>query len=321
MQKIELRDVASDSRLVVDPEHGFNALEFITVVKGTAYNLLYKEGAPILFPYANRILLNDYGEIEWYDSSGTLWKSQLLRDELVNAGYVRVNDFKKSVMHGFAQYLPFTVTGSGENFVTGLIKFSDFPILPPFYCGLEFEVTHRLERNNWSTTAVAKNTNDHEIPIAYCVHYWFNAVISGHVKRENCVVTLPAGKRWEAENKFPTGTLFDVSERFDFREGRKIGRDEFYDDVFLRSENGKSYQVAIQIPEEKVKIVVSAPSVFRNIVFYVPESKPETICIEPQTSSVDMFNMEQRGIDGANVITLSPAEERVFETNVGLVTS
>ena len=130
---------------------------------------------------------------------------------------------------------------------------------------------------------------------------------------------MPADKHWEAENKFPTGKLIDVSGRFDFRNGRRIGKNEFYDDVFLRSANGKGYQALIEIPEERVKIVVGAGSNFRNIVFYVPEHRPETICIEPQTSSVDMFNMEKKKIDGANVITLSPAKERVFETSVSLI--
>jgi galactose mutarotase-like enzyme len=311
-----IRDPKTKSTLEVDVKEGFNTTAFYIHKDNRTYNVLYKEGAPILFPFANRLLLDKNGRFSWTDSNNKTWNPQVLNKELVENNLVTDNNFEKSVRHGFAKHLPFEITNQRENSVTGILKFSKHPLLPEFYSGLNLEITHTIENTTWTTEAKVINTATHEIPISYCIHYWFNIQLTPEVKRENCVVTLQAQKRWEAKNNFPTGKLIPVTGNYDFTAPRKLGPESYYDDVFLRTKEESAFKAQITIPKEKVTIEVMADDTFKNMVFYVPESKPKTICIEPQTSSVDMFKMHEKGVQGNNLITIQPGERRVFKTAV-----
>jgi galactose mutarotase-like enzyme len=316
VETFKITEEKTGANLLIDVAHGLNALEFNVPCKNTTYNLLYKKGAPLLFPFANRLLLNENGEFEWTSFSGKIWKVQVLNDDLVANNLVEDSHYMKSAQHGFVKHLPFTVKGNGTDFVTAELKFSEFSMLPEFYNGLELEITYKLKDSVWITTAIVHNHSEHAIPHGFCIHYWFNTQIATGTKRDDCIVRLPASQRWLSENKFPTGEIVSVEDPYDFRNGRQLGVGQYYDDVFLRDFTLGTDQSIIEFTDEAVRIVVEASPAFKNLVFYVPEDQPATLCIEPQTCSVDMFNMAARKIDGANMFIQSPHQMMVFESKV-----
>jgi galactose mutarotase-like enzyme len=117
-------------------------------------------------------------------------------------------------------------------------------------------------------------------------------------------------------DELPTGELQDVSGKYDLRWPTRIGRNN-YDDVFtdLRFQlEGDSKQVVSQLydPACNALIEVGASEEFKNMVLFVPADRPQLICLEPQTSATDAFNLRQN--PEANLITLEP--NRPFTASV-----
>ncbi|MBN3038858.1 MAG: hypothetical protein JW869_05505, partial [Candidatus Omnitrophica bacterium] len=152
----QLSDRKTGARLLIDVAHGFNVVGYYAKISGKKYNLIYKDGgAPILFPFANRIRLNENNELEWTDSEGRQWKEQLLSDELNKSKLITQND-KHSVRHGLVRRLPFTIICSGKEangglFVTGECRLAKqkYPLLPGLYDGLTLQITYTLQDGAW----------------------------------------------------------------------------------------------------------------------------------------------------------------------------
>ena len=108
----ELKDKQTNSRLLVNVNKGFNVIGFFVTINNREYNLIYqKGGAPLLFPFANRVKLNEKSEIVWTDSKRTQWRAPLLNEKLKKADLVTQND-ASSLRHGLVRKLPFHVSAS-----------------------------------------------------------------------------------------------------------------------------------------------------------------------------------------------------------------
>ncbi|MDD5575168.1 MAG: hypothetical protein PHH75_08350, partial [Candidatus Omnitrophica bacterium] len=301
------------AHLVVRMQEGFNPAAFNVRLGDRVFSLLHSSGAPILFPFANRLRVDRKGAARWRDSEGRLRTIPLLTPELLASGLV-TKDSDAAVRHGLVRKHPFDIIACGSKddvYLTGAFRTADYPLIPGLYQGLVLEVTYRLDDGRWTTRTYVRNESDHEIPIGFCQHYDLN-VFGAYEKAR---LTFPGQKLWHARRRLPSGRLLDVKGAFDFRSGRRLGANPAYDHVFYAGEEAP-YQAWID-HEEGVRTVVEADPVFKNMVIYTPGAK-DFLAVEPQTSSTDALRMDLKAATEANLIVLAPGEERSWQTSVRL---
>ncbi len=310
MTVITIQDRLSGSTARIAPELGFNCFEFRGVVGDQTVEVLDAvsgfesglqrasgSGIPILFPFPNRI---HQGRFVWegkeYCLPGT--------DKWGNA------------IHGLCMDRPWRVIQQSDDLVTGQFQLSlDAPdrlsLWPSdFVIEVSYELIHARLRSRFRIS----NPGLESLPWGLGTHPYFKVPLNPTSRYEDCLVEVPARKRWELENCLPTGKRLDLDESNDLREGAYLSVLKL-DDVYTDLEyEGPQFDCLVVDESAGLQITLTCPPIFREIVAFTPPNRA-AVCLEPYTCPTNAVNLSAAGHDVGWRI-LGPGQE--FHTWIDL---
>jgi aldose 1-epimerase len=299
-----LRDETSKSEALVVPEIGANCFRFTVSCGEGSFEIIdpppsLKElqkspsgyGNPILFPFPNRIrdgIFTFDGQTYQFDR----------------------RPGQRHSIHGLVYTRPWKVVGTktdGCASVTLRFDSKEYPdVMRQFPFPFVAELTYRLMGWELTVDFSVRNAGVKRMPMGYGIHPYFRAPISPQTPPEKCLIRIPARKLWELKDFLPTGRTFPADESRDFRTPRPIAGaklDDVYTDLIYEGDLSRCF---IDDTEAKLKTIVEAERVFREIVVYIPP-RGGAICFEPYTCPTDAPNLTARGLD-VGLIVLEPGE-------------
>ncbi|MBM3255254.1 MAG: hypothetical protein FJZ08_03040, partial [Candidatus Omnitrophica bacterium] len=296
-----LADTVNHFAFEVVPTRGNTIVALEVEIDGKMTNVLYAPditksgGIPVMWPFANRIRAGKFScagrEVDLNGVAGTK------------------DDGKGNIYHGMVRYERWSIERIGVNkagvYIRASLDTRNYPEIAKYFGQAKITVIYSLNGGQLGIETIIENKDQKDIPMSLAFHPWFNAP-----SRSGWQVRLPASRHWQAVEQLPTGELEDVTETaFDLA-------DRAYDDVFtgLNFVDGLATTL-LRSADGRLLISISQDRAFPHIVFYAPLDK-EVICVEPQSSATDAFNLRQRGIKEAGAIILNPGE--VWRGNIKL---
>jgi len=304
---IRLSDMKSSSSIEVVPSLGATVISFTVDGKELLYfpvitksgvsvpDFSTSGGIPVLWPYANRIRGSRF------DFNG-----QAINLKGVNG---TKDDGKGNVYHGLVRgAVPWHVESQGFDargaYIRLAIGSDEVPEIGEHFGKMRLEVTYRLQGTRLSIESQIFNQDNKEVITSLAFHPWFNTPQQGQWQ-----VKIPAQKYWRAQDQIPTGDLESVvGTKYDFQTQTGL-LSKTYDDVLtgLSYSDGKAVSELFD-PLNNTLIKVSQDQGYKDVVFYVPSDK-EVVCIEPQSSATDAFNLRNKNIEEAAPIVLAPGQK------------
>jgi aldose 1-epimerase len=310
-----LHDHAAGSAMDVAPQNGATLTGIHVPIQGKQRDILGAPkdclpsdgGVPVLWPFANRI------------AGGVFRWGQRLHDLRGVDGIV--DDGNGHAIHGMVRYQPWSVDHIGADnravFIRCSLKTEQCRSIERHFGAATITLTHTLSGREVRIHTEIRNDDQHAIPMSLAFHPWFRLPLSEHGSREEAKVVIPARKRWVAVDQIPTGELKDVSGKYDLHVPTRIGKNTF-DDVFTdlhyRSDRGRAVTTSqLYDPASNTLIEVCASEDFRHTVLFVPQDRPRVVCVEPQTSATNAFNLQHK--PEASLVILKP-ESPLFTATV-----
>ena len=303
MSVLTITDPHSGSTARIAPDLGFNCFEFRAMVGGRPVDVLdalpgFEDGGqrasgsgiPILFPFPNRIRA---GKFSWDGTNYSLPTS----DKFGNA------------IHGLCLDRPWRVIEHRDDLITGQFQLSvDAPdrlaLWPTdFVIEVDYEIVHNRLRANFRIG----NPSNRSLPWGLGTHPYFKLPLGADSQVGDCLVEVPAMQRWELIDCLPTGTLLDLDESHDLRDGAYVSAvtlDDVYTGVLCE---GPQFECTVIDERAGLQVTQTCPPIFREIVAFTPPNRA-AVCIEPYTCPTDAINLSARGID-CGWRTLGPGSE------------
>ena len=303
MPALTITDPQTGSTARIAPEFGFNCFEFRAIVGGRPVDVLdavpgFAEGGqkasgsgiPILFPFPNRIRA---GKFSWGGKDYSL----------------PVTDKFGNAIHGLCLDRPWRVIEQKDDLVTGQFQLSvDAPdrlhLWPTdFVIEVDYEIIHNRLRANFRIG----NPSNRALPWGLGTHPYFKLPLSANSQVGDCLIEVPADRRWELVDCLPTGTLLDLDESHELRDGAYVSVVKL-DDVYtgVRSD-GPQFECLVLDERAGLQVSQTCPPIFREIVAFTPPGRA-AVCIEPYTCTTDAINLTARGIE-SGWRTLGPGSE------------
>jgi galactose mutarotase-like enzyme len=132
-------------------------------------------------------------------------------------------------------------------------------------------------------------------------HPWFRGDVRRGVEARVCVLARHA---YETENEIPTGRLVTVSGDSDLRDSPGLG-DRRLDTCY------RLIDPTMRIRWGDIELVMEQSPNIGHAVVYTP---PEAFCVEPQTCSIDAFNLAAAGFDRSGMAVVTAARPLVATT-------
>ena len=240
-------------------------------------------GIPILFPFANRI------RDGVFDFGGRHFKVDPPRH-----GFVRDKSWKVSEI-GDSDESGAWVTSAfdAEDHKDQILKQYPFPF--------RVEVTYRLFKGRLTMLTLATNTGPAEMPSSFGIHPYFRLP-------DNASLTVAANQRWELVDSLPTGKVLPVAGQWDLRQARELQGLQF-DDILtglIAGQDGICQCVLTDHGSATETVVEFDAGQFPDVVVYTTPAPRKAICIEPNTSPTDAFNLLSQGHERADVVRIAP---------------
>ena len=142
------------------------------------------------------------------------------------------------------------------------------------------------------------NYDDVPMPIGVGWHPWFRRIL----KKEQAVLTINAKSMWDLDDKgIPTGALIENNEILEkLRKGLTPQIDEL-NKCCLKV--NPEEQILYKWPE--LELLIESSEDLGHIMLYSPEN---SVCVEPQTTTVNAFQLENDGLNGTGVKYLKKGE-------------
>ena len=142
------------------------------------------------------------------------------------------------------------------------------------------------------------NDDDVPMPIGVGWHPWFRRIL----KKEQAVLKINAKSMWDLDDKgIPTGALIENNEILEkLREGLTPQIDEL-NKCCLKV--NPEEQISYKWPE--LELLIESSEDLGHIMLYSPEN---SVCVEPQTTTVNAFQLENDGLNGTGVKYLKKGE-------------
>ncbi|HNW39658.1 MAG TPA: serine hydrolase, partial [Candidatus Omnitrophota bacterium] len=206
-----------------------------------------------------------------------------------------------NIYHGMARYEKWNIEKIGVDkkgiYIRSSFDAKNYPEIIKNFGSAKVTIIYHLNKGQLSIETVIENNDQKIIPMSLAFHPWFNAA-----NRSLWQVKLPVTKRWQAIDQLPTGALENV-EKANFALA-----DQAYDDVFTGLNFiDRAATTSLYSADGKLLINIIQDASFPHIVFFAPTDK-EVICVEPQTSATDAFNLAERNIVRATPIILGPGQ-------------
>lgn len=142
------------------------------------------------------------------------------------------------------------------------------------------------------------NYDDVPMPIGVGWHPWFRRILN----KEQAVLKINAKSMWDLDDKgIPTGALIENNEILEkLREGLTPQIDEL-NKCCLKV--NPEEQILYKWPE--LELLIESSEDLGHIMLYSPEN---SVCVEPQTTTVNAFQLENDGLNGTGVKYLKKGE-------------
>jgi len=306
MNHLTLTDLDSGSTARIAPAYGFNCFEFVAALGGKRIDVLSAEqafldkgekpswsGVPLLFPFPNRI---KGGRFTWEG-----------REYVLPPDKVGYN--KDNAIHGFVIDRPWRVTKQTASSATGEFRLSqDAPerrdLWPAdFVIEVRYEVLGPALRCDIRVT----NPDSAPLPFGLGTHPYFKLPLSGSSRFEDCLVQVPAAKRYELVDCLPTGQLVSAEQTVDLRDGARmegLKLDDVYTDVTYEP---TGLVTRVVDPAAGLEVVQACEPAFREVVVFTP-FWTKAVCVEPYTCTTDAIHLQAQGQD-AGLRVLPPGGE------------
>jgi aldose 1-epimerase len=173
----------------------------------------------------------------------------------------------------------------------------------------EFRMRIVLSAYGLSQEMRIQNRGDKVMPIGLGYHTSFSVPFEREYK-----VYLPAGEKWETNDRhFPTGEIREIKDESEIhleRKGKKIFGHFMCKEKLFRGE--KYYGAVIENKEKKNRVYYLFEKSFQHVVVWNKNGDEDFICIEPQTCSINAFNIDlPYRVTGVR----SLAENAIFKAN------
>lgn len=320
MEHLTITDAASGSSARIAAAFGFNCFEFVAALGGKRIDVLASlpefvergdkpswSGIPILFPFPNRIA---GGRFVWDGREYLLPREQV--------GYAGDNP-----IHGFCLDRPWRVTRQTASSATGEFRLSrDDPGRRDLWPA-DFVIEVRYEVLGPALRCDVRIANPDLVPLpfGFGTHPYFKLPLSGGSRFDDCLVQVPAAKRYELIDCLPTGRTVPAEETIDLRDGvamNGLKLDDVYTDLTYEPHG---LVTRVVDPQAGLEVVQTCDRSFREVVVFTP-FWTKAACVEPYTCTTDAIHLQEEGFD-AGLRVLKPGEEfkTWFEIRVGAVTA
>ena len=140
------------------------------------------------------------------------------------------------------------------------------------------------------------NNGDSRFPVAIGWHPWFTSTLNG----KQLSLHLPGQiSEWLTDSEGnANGHVVQISEDLDLRQ-EKIPVEGVFDHCF-KVDPVKPIEIRW---EEAMKLTINSSSELDHVVVYSP---PGSVCVEPLSSTIDAFRLENEGIEGTGTHYLYP---------------
>ena len=184
------------------------------------------------------------------------------------------------------------------------------------------EATYRLDGQGLRLRFQVTNTGAGDLPFGFGAHPFFRAPLGERGAPGDCLVHIPAARRWNGRalqarlERGPAPARWDevwdevcppVGEAFDLRTPKPFVEQVYngaYTDLTLA---GGRVEAFVRDPGSGVEAVMRATPNFGHVVFWSPPGRPE-VCFEPWTCPPNVFNLAARGVPQHGLVTLAPGE-------------
>ena len=179
-------------------------------------------------------------------------------------------------------------------------------ILKPWPFDGEINSKFTLFKNKLLQELTIINNDKSVMPFSMGWHPWFNRSLGSN----DLSVEFDSKFKWKIENEIPTSEKLISDEILKFKKGYSpdIGS---LDDCYRI--NNKSV-VKLEWPELSLKI--NSSNECSHLTVYTPPRgiNENYICVEPQTSTINSFQLEEEGVDDNGTLFLSPKERKTIFT-------
>ena len=140
------------------------------------------------------------------------------------------------------------------------------------------------------------NNGNNMFPVAIGWHPWFTSTLNGN----QLSLHLPGQiSEWLTDSKGnASGHVIQISENLDLRR-EKIPGEGVFDHCF-KVDPMKPIEIRW---EEAIKLTINSSSELDHIVVYSPRG---SVCVEPLSSTIDAFRLENGGFEGTGTHYLNP---------------
>lgn len=288
-QLLTLQDAALGSRAVIAPHVGFNCFQFEVPCGQETVSLLWSEegfhsgtrrpsgsGNPILFPFAGRI-------------AGGRFEFAGKRYQLPAA------DGRGNAIHGFVLNRPWRVVEHTVSQAVGEFRASrDEPALLELWpADFEIRLTYTLSAARLRCDVQIANPDQRPLPFGLGLHPYFCVPLGAAGAADECVVRVPAGRRWDLVDLLPTGNILPLDQP-GIAAGLPFGQMQFDDVLTGLTYDQGSATAEIADPASGRMLRVRFSDRFAHCVVYNPPHR-QAVCIEPYTAVPDFFSLAAAG--------------------------
>ena len=150
--------------------------------------------------------------------------------------------------------------------------------------------------------SIELHATDRPFPAGAGWHPWFSRNIRPGADPAVCV---PATQTYETDDEIPTGRLVKVAGDSDLRDCPPLAERRLDTCYRLLDQPMRIRWTDVELAMEQ------SPNVGHAVV-YTP---PEAFCVEPQTCTIDAFNLAARGFDGSGMTVVTPDHPLIATTN------
>ena len=155
-----------------------------------------------------------------------------------------------------------------------------------------------IEENSLIQELSGDNFDDIPMPIGMGWHPWFKRIL----RKEQATLRINADSMWELDEKgIPTGALTDNAEILNKLRTGLIPDTKELDKCCLRV----NPQEVISYRWPELELLIKSSADLGHIMLYSPD---ESVCVEPQTTTVNAFQLEKKGIRDTGVKYLEKGE-------------
>ncbi len=303
---VVLRDEATGSEAAILASLGMNCYKLLMQVGGKSVDVLWSHpdfhtgtirasssGIPLLFPFPGRIAA---GKFSWNGRE-----------------YQLPAENKGNAIHGFCHTRPWEVVEQSTSHVKARFQaFKSDPSLRQLWpADFQLEATYRLTSSGLEMDYVATNVDSQPLPCGLGTHPYFR-VPQGGASASDCIIKIPAAKKWELIDMIPSGRVIDLENASTLAAGQSFGAMQ-YDDVLTDlAMPGGEFESEIFDPGSKISTKIRFGSPFRECVVYTPPHR-EAICIEPYSCVPGAIYLATSQ-NNSGLIILPPGES--FEARV-----